>query len=391
VNNATLLGVVVITVSAATARAEELKLLISLDRATVTAPYPVRVTLHLHNAGSQSSWFYRPVGNPSEGGAEAPLAQAAGEFGPNPTSGGSTLEILLKPSEGSATGISSPARGKVFESAGLPHPALSRLAPQEDTEERVTLLPNPALYEAAGKAQPVWGSYKLAVVYRSKYSNWEDLERILGIHLWQGELRSNTVDIDLESAPVSEQGSIEGSVVGPDLRPVPAALVSLNDHEEARVSQILTDEQGRFSFDHLPLGLFWVTGRRTDSNEDTDVFRHVDLTPANPTGTTQLVLLSPDIHEAKRLAHKPVLFRVEDNQNRPLSDVRLSVTWSSGTVLDEIKGRTSEEGTVALELIPGRNYLTLRRKGCKKEDQRVDVAPGAGIDGFKLTLDCSQK
>jgi hypothetical protein len=38
------------------------------------------------------------------------------------------------------------------------------------------------------------------------------------------------------------------------------------------------------------------------------------------------------------------------------------------------------------ELLPGRNYLSLRRKGCPKQDERIDVAPGEGIDGFKLVL-----
>jgi hypothetical protein len=86
-----------------------------------------------------------------------------------------------------------------------------------------------------------------------------------------------------------------------------------------------------------------------------------------------------------------VLFRVTDPAGRPLGKVSLEVIWSSGTVLDNVKGETLEDGTVALELIPGRNFATLRRRGCPKQDQRVDVTPGGGIDGFKLILECAKK
>jgi hypothetical protein len=86
-----------------------------------------------------------------------------------------------------------------------------------------------------------------------------------------------------------------------------------------------------------------------------------------------------------------VLFRVTDSAGQPLDKVLLEVIWSSGTVLDRVKGNTLEDGTVALELIPGRNFATLRRRGCPKEDQRVDVASGGGIDAFKLVFACAKR
>jgi hypothetical protein len=82
---------------------------------------------------------------------------------------------------------------------------------------------------------------------------------------------------------------------------------------------------------------------------------------------------------------------VMDSSGRPLSRVSLEVIWSSGAVLDKVRGETAEDGTVALELIPGRNFATLKRRGCPKEDQRVDVASGGGIDAFKLTSECAKE
>jgi len=39
--------------------ANALKLLISVEQHTVTAPFPLRVTLHLHNSGQRPLWLYR--------------------------------------------------------------------------------------------------------------------------------------------------------------------------------------------------------------------------------------------------------------------------------------------------------------------------------------------
>jgi len=60
-------------------------------------------------------------------------------------------------------------------------------------------------------------------------------------------------------------------------------------------------------------------------------------------------------------------------------------------VVDNVKGETGSDGTVALELIVGRNFVTLKRHGCPKQDERADVADGEGIDGFEFTLECTKK
>jgi hypothetical protein len=91
------------------------------------------------------------------------------------------------------------------------------------------------------------------------------------------------------------------------------------------------------------------------------------------------------------MLHKPVLFRVSDSAGQPLDRVGLEATWSNGSVVDSVKGETGSDGAVALELIPGRNFVTLKRRGCPKQDERADVAAGAGIDGFEYTLDCAKK
>src|SRR5713226_4962223 len=46
------------------AEAQPLKLLISIEQQTITAPFPARVTLHLHNSGQGTLWLYRPVRSP---------------------------------------------------------------------------------------------------------------------------------------------------------------------------------------------------------------------------------------------------------------------------------------------------------------------------------------
>jgi len=43
--------------------ADTLKLLISVEQQSITAPIPARVTLHLHNAGEKTLWLYRRARN----------------------------------------------------------------------------------------------------------------------------------------------------------------------------------------------------------------------------------------------------------------------------------------------------------------------------------------
>jgi hypothetical protein len=351
--------------------ADGLKLLISVERTTLTAPNPARLTLHLYNAGQLPLWLYR---------------RARGE-----TREGSSLEARLEPIRppGSAE-VSAPAAGRVLDSVGLPRPGLVRLAPGDDYTEKTTLKIAPARTGENGEGSPLWGRYRLAVTYRATFPNAPEITRILGVELWQGEVRSNSIEIELQP-PVAE-GSLAGSACNAEGRGVSGALVSLVDQEDRLVDQLLTDFEGRFSFTHLPLGAdYWLIVRRPEFSEDTTVFRHLSLTPAAPAGTIEFVLFPKEIYEPQYLLHKPVLFRVTDSAGRSLDKVSLEVIWSSGTVLEQVKGDTLEDGTVALELIPGRNFVTLRRRGCPKQEQRVEVTPGGGIDGFKLVLECAKK
>ena len=351
--------------------ADALKLLISAEQTTITAPYPARLTLHLHNAGQAPLWLYR---------------RARSE-----TREGSSLEARLEPMRAAGSGeITAPAQARVLESVGLPRPKLVRLAPGDDYTEKTTLKIVPARAGKDGEGSPLWGRYRLAVTYRATYPNAPEIMRILGVDLWQGEVTSNTIEIELQ--PAVGEGSVAGSVLSAEGGGISGALVSLVDQEDHLAGQLLTDFEGRFSFTHLPLGAdYWVTVRRPEFSEDTTVFRHLSLTPAQPAGTTEFVLLPKEIYEPQYLLHKPVLFRVTESAGQPLDKVSLEVIWSSGTVLDRVKGNTLEDGTVALELIPGRNFATLSRRGCPKENQRVDVASGGGIDAFKLIFACAKR
>ena len=280
------------------------------------------------------------------------------------------------------------AHGDLLESARLPHPKLVKLAPGGDYEEKAVLRLSPAVLSVGNNDELSWGHYRLSLLYAAKYSNAQDINRILGVTIWQGEVRSNTIDLQLAAPPASFQASASGSVIGTEGHAIPGVLVTLSDEQGRSVDQGLSDEQGKFSFPHLPFGLYWITARRPNSSVDTAVFRHVELTATQKAASVDLVLLPPEVYEAKQMLHKPVLFRITNNSGDPAPNVSLEVTWSSGTVLDNVRGETAEDGTVTLELIPGRNFVGLKRKGCPKQEQRADVAEGDGIDGFKFTLEC---
>ena len=358
-----------------TSEAGNLRLVITVDQQTINAPRPARVTLHLHNSGKVPLWLYRRA---------LPSTSSA----PGHSSEGPTLAIRIASADNSAT---SPGTGEVLDSVGLPHPKLIRLTAEDDYEEKTVIRWSPGIVEKNGEKRQVWGRYKFAVTYATKYSNAEELERILGVALWHGEVESNAVEIDLQPAPAANQGSIAGTVTGSEKVPRSGVLVSLSDQEERLLNQAATDFDGKFSFTHLPVSLYWVTVRRRDFTENTTVFRHLALTPSEPAGTIDFLLTPPETYEPKQMLHKPVLLRVTDGGGAPLGNVSLEITWSSGTVLDSVKGRTSDDGTAAVELIPGHNYVTLKRKGCPKDDERLDVSEGAGIDGFKLVSDCLKK
>jgi hypothetical protein len=374
----------------AAAEAGSLKLLISVDSTTITAPFPARLTLHLHNSGKETLWLYTPVRDLS---AFSPGYNpfSTEEPGPAATSGGSSLELHLQPANAAAGATESRGEGEVFASVGMPHPKLVALAPGEDYEEKTVVQLAPAKAGEGNAQQLLWGHYKLSVTYRAQYSNAANLKRILGAGLWTDEATSNTVEVDLQPPAADAACSVQGKILGAEMRPALGVVVSLSDQQERVLAQERPGEDGTYSFTHLPVGFYWVTARRLGADEDTTAFHHVELTAAEPAGSVELVLLPSEIHRAERLLHKPVLFRVFDPEDHPLGDVSLDDTWSSGTVLDKMKGRTSDDGTAAFEMIPGRNFLTLRKRGCRKQDERVDVAPGGGLDGFKLVLNCAKR
>jgi carboxypeptidase family protein len=370
-----------------TATSEPLKLLISIEQPRITAPFPGRVTLHLHNSGPTPLWLYRHARDRNATGVSPAPRIEAGENGTRNTAGGSTLKIQLEPAE--AREVATPAGGRVLESVGLPHSKLVKLAPGDDYEEKAVIHFSPALVGTGASAKPVGDRYRLSIKYGATFSNGEEVARDLGLTVWQGEITSNTIEVEL--APPQDGGSVAGTTVSADLRPIPGVLVSLSDSDERLINQVFSDPEGRFSFTGLPLGLYWTTARRPDAQEDTVVFRHAELTSAAPAGTLELPLQPIEVYEPKQMLHKPVLLRVTDSAGRPADKVELELTWSTGTVLDNVKATTDADGAAAVELIPGRSYVSLKRRGCPKQDQWIDVAPGDGIDNGKLTFDCAGK
>jgi hypothetical protein len=344
--------------------ADTLKLLISVEEQTLTAPYPIRATLHLHNSGQQAIWLYRPVREPSGNGA--------------------ALGAQLVPVD---QGAATPGRGIVFERSGFPRPRLERLNPGEDYEEKTTLKIVPARAGACGDGEAVWGRFRLTATYSAQYPNAATLERILGLDIWEGEVASNTVEIEVR--PPAGKGRISGRVVTKETQPIIGGVVTLTDEQERLVDQTRTDLDGRYAFEELPWGVYWVVVRRKSYPENTVQFRHIEVTPEAPQGTMDFLILPREIYEARDLLHKPVLFRVVDSEERPMDNVRLETVWSNGRVLETVKEDVADDGTAAMQLLPGRHYMTLKRRCCRKQDQRVDVAEGDGIDGFLLNYDCA--
>lgn len=373
--------------TAQTSSPQPLKLLISVEQQQITAPFPARVTLHLHNSGQTALWLYRHARDQ----AAVELTQASrlelAESGASYTTGGSVLKIQLEPAE--TREVATPAPTHALESVGFPHPRLVKLAPGEDYEEKAVIHLAPASVESEGARKPFWGRYRFSITYSAKFSNAEETERSLGLTVWQGEVGSNTIELELR--PPTGAASVAGATVGAESRRVSSVLVSLSDADERLIDQMLSDPQGRFSFTELPPGLYWVTARRANSQVDTVVFRHLELTQAEPAGVIELPLLPPEVYQPKQMLHKPVLLRVTDSAGRPAENVALEIAWSSGTVLDNVKAQTGDDGAASVLLIPGRNFVTLKRRGCPKEEQRIDVAPGDGIDDSKLILECARK
>jgi hypothetical protein len=381
----TLLLVVPLTLpSQGAANSASLKLLISVEQQSIAAPFPARVTLHIHNGGNETVWLYRRA----RGKLSTPRLLLDEDTGPQPTTGGSILAVKLEPASAGQVAISNPAQGTAFESVGLPKPKLVRLAPGEDYEEKTSIRLTPALSEVQ---KPLWGTYRLSLTYKAQYSNAEEIQRNLKVTVWQDEVASNTIEVQLQPPSPDSRGQVSGTVNTPDSVPVRDAIVSLTDQAEHLVEQTTSDPEGRYSFSDLPPGFYWVTARREGATEDTAVFRHVQLTSSELSGTQALVMIPPEIYEPQKMLHKPVLFRITDSAGRPLDRVSLEATWSNGSVVDNVKGETGSDGTLALELIPGRSFVTLKRRGCPKQDERADVAAGGGIEGLEFTLECAKK
>jgi Carboxypeptidase regulatory-like domain len=369
-------------------RAEDLKLLISVEQQSIVAPNPVRATLHFHNSGRQTLWLYRPVGSEMPGDRLGLLAPVPSEVQPGQAYGGSQIEVRLAP-QSVATGGTNGAEGSGFAMApdALPSPRLVRLASGDDCQEKVSIHIEPAQAKAGEGSQPVWGSYAFSVTYSADYSNAEQLARNINVNLWRGKATSNTVALQLQ--PPAGRGSIAGTVSDSMGRTYGQALVTLEDENENRLDQLLTDDDGRFAFAHLPMGRYWLTVRQPGSERDTSVFRQVDVNEAGSPATAEIMIVPVDINKPDRLLHKPVLFHIVDSKGHPLANARIEVLYSGENVVENVKAQTGDEGFAAISLIPGTIYVTLRTAGCKKEDRRTGVAPDPGVDGFKFTYDCA--
>jgi hypothetical protein len=153
---------------------------------------------------------------------------------------------------------------------------------------------------------------------------------------------------------------------------------------------MVTGYDGAFSFSHLPFGRYWVTVRRPAATENTGFFEYADLSASQPEASLKMIMLSPEEYEAKELLHKPVLFRVSDNAGAPVPNAALDILWSSGTIMESLRAATDENGLAVINLLPGSNYVTIRKHHCPKLDQMANVAAGRGIDGFAMTLDCGK-
>ncbi len=369
-------------------RAEDLKLLISVERQSIVAPNPVRAMLHFHNSGRQTLWLYRPVRSEMPGDRLGLMVPGADGARRGETYGGSQIKVRVVP-QNAADSDAKTAEGSGFAMApdALPYPRLVRLAPGEDYQEKVSIHVEPAQTKSATSEQPAWGPYRFSVTYSADYSNAEALARNINARLWHGQATSNTVALELR--PPADQGSVAGTVLDSIGRPDGQALVTLSDDNENTLDQLLTDDDGRFAFAHLPLGRYWLTVRQPGADHDTSVFRHVDVTAAGSPATAEIMMVPVEINKADRVLHKPVLFNIVDSKGHPLANVKLAILYSSGGLVENLKAQTAEDGFTAISLIPGSIYVTLQTAGCKKEDRRAGVAPGAGVDGFKFSYDCA--
>ncbi|HUY15175.1 MAG TPA: carboxypeptidase-like regulatory domain-containing protein [Terriglobia bacterium] len=363
---------------------QPLTLEISVNTQAVTAPLPIRVTLHVHNSGAQAIWLYRPVRDAAEAGADMDRPR-----------GGSTLVTRISPLNLPAGAVVNLAAiGKVMKPAKLPHPKLVQLDPGGDFEETLAIRILPALLRGPSGSSgnlPFWGSYRFSVIYGAGYPNGDDLRRDVGVVPWEGGVTSNALEITLAAPPASDRGSVSGSIVNQQSGFVGDAVVSLSAQDGHLLNQMVTNSSGRFSFSSLPPGTYWVTVREEGSTQAGGMYEHATLTADQPETSLKLLLAREDISDAKKLLHKPVLFRVTDSANQPVDGALLDDTWSDGPVMEDLKGRTGAAGVVVMDVLPGSNYVSVKKKGCRSKDERSQVSSDIGVDGFNLIFDCERK
>jgi Carboxypeptidase regulatory-like domain len=353
---------------------QDLQLTISPESPAVVEPLPIRLALNFHNSGTQTLWLYKPVRD-----AEA-MSQSS--LGPSP--GGSTLIVHLQPESAPAGASSSPAAGTLLRTAGMPRPRLIPIPPGGSYQENVSIHIAPS--------GSTWGAYQISVAYSASYSNGADIDRNLGIDVWQGSVSSNPVSIQLQPPSATNEGSISGTVLSREMQPDWGILVSLSDSNEHLVEQTLTGNDGGFSFSQLPYGRYWVTVRTPGANFNTGFFEHADVSPSDPAANLRLIMLSPeDSDDAKQILHKPVLFRIKDDTGNPVGGAELAILWSNGPIMETLKTETNDGGLAEINLIPGSNYVTIRKRGCPKQDEMANVAAGPGMDGFVMTFHCAGK
>lgn len=358
-------------------KAGPLEITISATQSRAVEPFPLDVTLYLHNAGNQTLWLYQPASDAStvEG---------------NP--GGSSVAIRLQPKSVAAPiSAAVPAVGTVLRAAGFSQPKMLAVKPGGSSEENLVINAVPSSVKSATGSTPIWGAYRLSIAYSAGYPNGDEIRHNCNVDVWSGSISSGPVEVALQPPAPSAQGAISGTVVSRHGLLEAGILVSLADDNEHLVTQVVTGSDGGFRFEHLPFGRYWVTVRDVGADRDTSFFEHADLSLAQPDAQLKLIMLDQEEYESKQLLHKPVFFFISNGAGNPVAGAELKILWSNGPVLENKKIDVDENGVAAVDLIPGDNYVTVTKRHCPKVDQLANVAPGGGIDGFNITFNCEKQ
>ena len=364
------------------AASPSLQLTVSLAESAIAEPFPARVTLHFHNSGSKALWLYHPVRDAA--------AMFMGEV--NSTSNGSLiaahLQLTAAGNASGAPGAALPGVGTVLRSAEFPDPGLVSIPGRGDYAEPVAIQLKPARIRTSGGERPLWGGYELSVAYTATFAEAQALRRDAGVDLWTGSISSNAIPLSLAPAPDSARGVISGSVADKETRPDAGILVSISDWNERLITQQVTAADGEFYIDGLPFGRYWVTVRPAGADVNTGFFEHAEVTAARPEARLHLVTLQEDVYQAKQMLHKPVFFRIRDAAGDPQPGAELEILWDDGTVLSNVKIKADDAGLAEAGLIPGSNYVTVRKHGCDKKETVANIPEGNGVAVFPLTIDC---